>query len=137
MSWKYKIGILYIGFVVMILFIVGLAYRGKVELVDANYYQKEIQFQKTIDAIQRGLRYEYAFQVTQNTHELIFHYPEHLRNIPVKVHGYCYSDASKDFRMDLVDSISKSMLRKGNYKVSFHWGTEPLDTLVEIKILVE
>jgi hypothetical protein len=137
MSWKYKLGILYLSFVVMILFIVGLAYTGKVELVDENYYQKELNFQKTIDAKQRGLIYENSFRVHQNTQEIWWEYPEHLKSIPVKVLGYCYSDASKDFQSELQKPFSKSLLRKGNYQLTIQWGSFPLDTIVEIKTIIE
>jgi hypothetical protein len=115
MSWKYKIGLLYGGFVVMILILVVLAYTGKVELVDKNYYQKELNYQKTIDAKQRGYRYLSEFLVQQNEQELWITFPEHLKLVPV----------------------SKNLLRKGAYLLTIQWGQVPRDTIVEIKTYVE
>jgi len=137
MSWKYRIGLLYGGFVVMILILVFLAYTGKVELVDKNYYQKELNYQKTIDAKQRGYRYLSEFLVQQNEQELWITFPEHLKLVPVKVYGYCYADASKDFEQDLQKPVSKSLLRKGVYLLTIQWGQVPRDTIVEIKTYVE
>lgn len=137
MSWKYKIALFYIGFVVMILSIVALAYTGKVELVDKNYYQKELNFQKTLDAQNRGMRYQHAFHVHQNSKELKIEYPEHLQGEYVTVSGYCISDASKDFGALLQLPIEKSDLRKGPYKLTIHWGKEPLDTIVELQTFIE
>lgn len=139
MSWKYKIGLLYGGFVVMILTMVALTYlyTGKVQLVDENYYQKELRYQKTIDARNRGARYQYAFQIQQTYSELLIEYPEHLRGEYVTVEGYCLSDASKDFKGTLQRAVQKSLLRKGPYKLSIHWGTAPLDTLVELSAFIE
>lgn len=137
MSWKYIIGLLYGGFVLMILSIVALAYTGKVEMVDKNYYQKELNFQKTLDAQNRGLRYQNAFSIKQTSNEIIIEYPEHLQGEYVTVSGYCISDASKDFGALLQMPIEKCNLRKGPYKITIHWGQEPLDTLVELSAFIE
>jgi hypothetical protein len=139
MSWKYKIGLLYGGFVVMILMMVAMTYwyTGKVQLVDENYYQKELRYQKTIDARNRGARYQYAFQIKQTSSELLIEYPEHLQGEYVTVQGYCISDASKDFGALLQMPIEKKLLRKGPYKITIHWGQEPLDTLVELSAFIE
>lgn len=137
MSWKYTIGLLYGGFVLLIMIMVGIAYTGKVHLVDKNYYQKEVNYQKTIDARNRGLRYQYAIQMKQDTEKIYFEYPEHLQKEEVEVLGYCLSDASKDFRGSLQMPIAKNILRKGPYKLTVHWGKEPLDTLVELSIFIE
>lgn len=139
MSWKYKIGLLYGSFVVMILSLVFMAYvyTGKVQLVDENYYQKELKYQKIIDARNRGSVYQNTIHIKQNTEQIFFEYPQHLRKIKVKVEGYCLSDASKDFRGTLQEPISKVHLRKGPYKITIHWGKEPLDTLIELSTFIE
>lgn len=139
MSWKYKIGILYGSFVVMILSLVFMAYvyTGKVQLVDENYYQKELKYQKIIDARNRGTVYQNAIHIKQNSEQLFFEYPLHLREVKVRVEGYCLSDASKDFKGALQEPISKVHLRKGPYKIALGWGKEPLDTLVELSTFIE
>ncbi len=139
MSWKYKIGILYGGFVLLILTMVAMAYlyTGKVQLVSQDYYQQELKYQKIIDARNRGARYQYAFQIHQTPEYLRIEYPEHLQGEYVTVGGYCLSDASKDFGALLQLPIEKDDLKKGPYKLNIKWGKEPLDTLVELSVFIE
>lgn len=49
MSWGTKIAFLYIGFVLMIVFLVFKSNNEKVDLVSPDYYAQELKFQDKID----------------------------------------------------------------------------------------
>lgn len=50
MNWGYKILLVIIGFIVTMLSMVYFAYKQNNEMIDTNYYEKELKYQTLIDA---------------------------------------------------------------------------------------
>jgi hypothetical protein len=50
LSWGYRIGLVYIGFVILIVVMVFAALHQHFDLVSNDYYGEEIAYQKVIDA---------------------------------------------------------------------------------------
>ena len=49
MNWGHKILFLYLGFVILVMVMVFMAYRQDVPLVSDDYYEKELKYQDDID----------------------------------------------------------------------------------------
>ena len=52
MSWGYKILVAYLLFFIMIISFLYIASKQTNELLETNYYEKEIQFQKILNGVE-------------------------------------------------------------------------------------
>lgn len=129
MSWGYKIAILYTGFVVLILTMVSLTMREKVDLVSKNYYEQELQYQDKIDKMERARSLKEPLTWEVGREVLTLKFPE--QNAGQKATGNIYffrpSDASMDKTIpvaadaDGMQNIPSSQLKKGLYKMQINW----------------
>lgn len=128
LSWGIKIALLYSGFVVLIVSMVTLAMRQKVDLVSKDYYEQELKFQNKIDMSNRtqALKEPLTWQVKQGA--LQFNFPSEFKG--QKINGevlfFRPSDASMDKTLSLnTDSVNydlnTSTLSKGLYKMQVNW----------------
>ena len=76
MNWGWKIAIGYSIFVAGILSLVVVAYRQTNDLVSADYYAQEIQFQQRIDARGNSLSLQtpFAFEWVEDGRSLLLHF---------------------------------------------------------------
>lgn len=129
MSWGIKISILYIGFVILILTMVGMTMGEKADLVSKDYYDQEIKYQGKIDRINRtaALEEQLTWEIKQGSVSLKF--PEKFKkeNISGSVYFFRPSDAAMDkmieFSQDTLSirNISTEKLKKGLYKMEISW----------------
>jgi len=129
-SWGFKITVLYVGFVALILSMVSMAMRQKIDLVSTDYYEQELKYQDKINKIDRAhaLENPLTWEVKQGL--LILKFPEQFKG--QKINGSIYffrpSDASLDKTIPIpadsasVQNISTQELKKGLYKVQISWG---------------
>lgn len=128
-SWGFKIAVLYTGFVLLILTMVGLTIREKVELVSTDYYNQELNYQDKIDKVNRTntLKEQLRWEMKQNT--LVLKFPEQFKE--QKITGSIYffrpSDAALDKTILLptnisgIRNISTAQLKKGIYNMQICW----------------
>ena len=128
MSWGIKILLLYLGFVALIVTMVGLTMRENVDLVSGDYYQQELEYQKKINTIERTalLKEPLTWQITNDT--LVLEFPNIRSNtMGGSVFFFRPSDAHLDQKIaipDKPDSIRRipiSQLEKGLYRMQIDW----------------
>lgn len=130
-NWGMGIVLAFVAFISFILYFVVLAStdrKAEHDLVTANYYEKELEFQQDIEATQRADRPENRVQVSQGKEGIRFHFPARVRTPPVTgtVEAYRPSDIGMDFEVpfeldqgDLL--IPDSLLARGRWDFTVRW----------------
>jgi hypothetical protein len=129
MSWGIKITILYIGFILLILTLVGMSMRQKVDLVAVDYYEQELKFQEKINhSLQSNeLKEPLTWNVSQEQFVLDFPSQFDGKQIKGEVFFLRQSDKSLDKKIgipinnSLSKVISTKELEKGVYKIEITW----------------
>lgn len=129
MNWGHKITLVIIAFILCILAMVIVAIRQTNEMIDQNYYEKEMKYQSIIDASQNLFKQYQGDLVTQNKEELLLIIPmslmENFKNGTLEF--LKIDDQSKDFHLTFIPnsrgqfSIDKASLSLGLYKVRTKW----------------
>lgn len=128
-SWGYKIAALYIGFVMMVLFMVFLASKQNIELVTPDYYAKELKFQQEIDAMNNAASLSANIQVNIADNKVILHFPFEFKNTQLKGEAVMFrpSDSSLDvsFPLQLNEEgkmiLQSEKFKTGLYKLTVNW----------------
>lgn len=128
-SWGYRIAALYLGFILMVLFMVFLASTQKIELVAPDYYAKELKFQQEIDAMNNAgmLSANLNVELQQNSVEITF--PEDMKGKHIKGEAQMFrpSDSSLDVTFPLELNHEGKMIlqsdkfKTGLYKLTVKW----------------
>lgn len=128
-SWGIKIAVLYTSFVGLIIIMVFLSLRQKIDLVSEDYYNKELLYQNKIDELKNAgaLSSEITHSFSSSTLDLQF--PEEFKTQKTagEILFFKPSDASKDFKTNLElnenaqQSIEMNKLSKGMYKMQISW----------------
>lgn len=129
MNWGFKITILYTGFVLLILSMVGLTMREKVDLVAQDYYEQELKYQNKIDKLNRTSSLAYPLTWEVKPGELILKFPTQIKGEAVNGNIYFFrpSDANLDKTIPIptdtsgIKRISTRELKKGLYKMQVSW----------------
>jgi hypothetical protein len=129
MSWKYRIILVLSLFVAGIVAMVFIASKQTIDMVDTNYYEKELKYQGVIDAQQNLLAVGDSVLVKDSGDLVVVHIPvvatgeisegylEFLRN----------ADKSKDTTFPVrvnrqgIQYLQKSAFVKGHYKLRAKW----------------
>ena len=129
MSWGYKIAAVYIGFVALILTLVGMAMSQRLDLVADNYYQQELEFQHKIDAREaaKNLAEPLTWNIANNVLEVSF--PSQFKGMAIEgtVYFFRASDARQDRKFAiktddfLKQTISTEGFAKGQYRLQIDW----------------
>jgi len=129
MSWGYKITILYVGFVLLVLTMVTLSVRQKVDLESADYYEQELKFQDKIDKMQRtdALQTQLKWEVQPGG--ILLRFPAQFDGQAVS--GSIYFLRPSDQGLDKtiavpatttgIQRVSTESLRKGLYRMKLSW----------------
>lgn len=143
-SWGYRIAALYIGFVLLIMFMVVLAMNQKIELVTPDYYAKELKFQQEIDAMNNAGTLSGNIQVEIQNKALLVSFPKEMNNMDIKGEVLMYrpSDSSLDVSFPLELNEERKMLLKsekfktGLYKLIVKWEVEGKNYLTEHTVVL-
>ncbi len=129
MSWGYKIIIAYLLFMIMIFYFLFVAFQQKNEMVEENYYEKEMEFQHHYNAernlIHTGLKPDLEIR----DHYIKIKLPASLSSTKTK--GYYrflrLSDKSKDinssFQTDTTGIVylESDLFIPGTYQFTIQW----------------
>lgn len=134
LSWGIKITVLYAGFVILIVIMVGLTMREKVDLVAKDYYSQELNYQDKINKVGRTNALKQPLTWEVKTNEVVFRFPEQFRSKEIKGSIYFFrpSDASMDTTIDLsadtagIQTVFTGKLNNGVYKMLVNWEVEKL-----------
>ena len=127
-NWGAGIAVLYMGFVVMILLLVGMSASQKIDLVTDQYYEEELRFQDKINKTNhaKALIDPLAWEVTEQG--IHINYPESFRenNLTGTIKLYCPSDNTKDRTFPIkstnhTQQIAASDLHSGRYYLQIDW----------------
>ncbi len=129
MSWGIKITTLYIGFVVLIVTMVVMTMRQKVDLVSKDYYAQELKFQDKIDKSNRANALIEPLNWMVSTGKIEINFPQEFKNqkINATINLFRPSDASLDKKIEVSSLlngkqiISTSTLKAGVYKIQIEW----------------
>lgn len=129
MNWGHSILIVIILFLVGMLGMVFYAGMQTNEMIDDNYYQKELAFQSVIDAQQNLMNVSTNNLVKQDMDEVMITFPtgtfEKLEKGSIEL--IRNDDQTKDIRIELTStgyamrSIPKNSLSKGMYRARIKW----------------
>lgn len=125
-NWGTGIAALYLGFVAMILLLVGMSTTQKIDLVTDKYYDEELKFQDKINKTNRAnsLEEPLKWQVTEQGLNILF--PENLDQISGNVKLYCPSNDKNDRSFAIEQTghsqlIPSSKIPKGRYRLQIDW----------------
>lgn len=132
LNWGAGIAILYSGFVAMILVLVVMSTRQKIDLVTDNYYAEELRFQDKINKTARATRLTDPLTWEVDNNGIQIHYPASFseKNLSGKISLYCPSDDSRDlsFQVDPAENneqiIPASKIPDGRYYLQIDWKNE-------------
>lgn len=103
MSWGNKILITFLVFVAGMLYLVYRSMKTEFDLVEKDYYKKELVYQDVIDGTNRANQLSSAVSIRQNENGLLLTLPVEMKN--KKPEGeilfYYPSDAKKDKHVKL------------------------------------
>jgi hypothetical protein len=129
MNWGKKIAILYMGFVALIVTMVCLSMREKIDLESPDYYEQELKFQDKIDKMNRAeqLKESLNWQIVNSN--LVISFPGELsaQKPSAVIHLVRPSDAALDKNFELKPDtlanrlISLTGLKQGAYKIQVDW----------------
>jgi hypothetical protein len=131
-SWGYKIAALYIGFVLLVLFMVFMAMEQKIELVSPDYYAKELKFQQEIDAMNNAGLLSANLHVELQSNTVIISFPQEFKRKEIKGEALMFrpSDSLLDisFPIELNEEgkliLQSNKFKTGLYKLIIKWSLE-------------
>jgi hypothetical protein len=122
LNWGYKILIGYSLFVIGILFLGYKSTQLNFDLVEKDYYGKELKYQNVIDASGRATALGGILVANIQEGKLIIQFPDSLKGLTVKGLAYLYypADAQKDLKKEFTTDkglVEMELLTKtkGNY----------------------
>lgn len=145
LNWGHKLAIVIVLFLVAMLTMVFYAARQTNEMIDDNYYQKELGYQDLIDAQKNLLAVSANNIVSQDMDEVIFTLPigtfEGLDSGRVEL---LRTDAERlDKFLDIIPdgtnrrSIPKAELSAGIYRARIRWSSKGIPYYKEESVYVE
>lgn len=130
-GWGTKIAFLYGGFVLLIATLVVGSMRQDFDLVSKDYYQEEIEYQKTIDAGKNQAALSTPVHMHANEANVVLKFPAEFdgKTITGNVQFYSPVDASldKSFKLTVENNsmfVNRGELSKAAYKVKINWEVE-------------
>lgn len=128
-SWGVKIAVVYTLFALLIMTMVIIFMNQDVNLVEEDYYPKEIAYQQHIDKLERTKKLFGEVSVSSGVSEVIIKFPENINSdeITGNINFYRPSDKTKDFSKEIALSkngkqiIPTNKFVKGLWKVKIDW----------------
>ncbi|MES2566871.1 MAG: FixH family protein [Bacteroidota bacterium] len=143
MNFGNKITILYLSFVSLIITLVTLCYKQDVELVSADYYAEEIQFQDKIDATSNAKKSESSIHHLVTENEIIFTVDSAMQSKDLKgtITLFRPSDSKMDmsYLMEFRNNqqiIESKTLTRGIYKLQLSWVSNKIPYFKEEVIFI-
>lgn len=146
-KWGIGIALLYGSFVIFILGIVVLASLQDFQMVEDNYYDKELVYQKHIDKVNRTEQLKSKLKVEQNTNSGLITITFPTLGSQASVSGtilfFRPSDAAMDKKIEIsVDQFSQQeidlgSLEKGRWKMMIYWQVDSTDYFNQEELYIQ
>lgn len=141
MNWGVKIAAMYSGFAAMIIFMVILAMQHKVELVSPDYYKQELAYESRISSMKNYNTLSDEVIIANEADKIVINFPAQFKNQTIEgtINFAKPDDSSKDLLLKITTSnnsqtVSKSLLGKGLYKIEIEWKSDNKTYYKEIKL---
>lgn len=144
MNWGFKIMTVIILFIVGMMTMLFIAFKQTNEMVDKNYYQRELQYQSLIDASENlsAISKNPLLKLSDENVELSL--PAGARNAfeGGEIEFLCVNDQNKDVTIpiqigqDGLQQIERKGLGKGNYTVRINWKNEGKQFYRQEKLII-
>lgn len=138
MNWGKKIAIVYIAFVALIVTMVIVSVRQKVDLVSSDYYAKELNYQSDLNKLNNAKALSTQLKCIVGNGDIQIVFPEEHKssNILGKIFIYKPSDNKSDKTVDIqtnngIQIVSTSTFTKGMYRVIVNWNVDGKDFQAE------
>jgi nitrogen fixation protein FixH len=144
MSWSYRITVLYLGFVGIIVTLVTIASRQKIELESKDYYQQELRYENKLQAIENTNQLNWKIEHAVNAESITLTIPaSEVKSLSGEVYFFCPADSDNDLKLkmnfckDGKQIIPRSQLKKGAYKLKLSWSASGKDYFREEVITLQ
>ena len=129
MSWSYRITVLYLGFVGIIVTLVVIASRQKIELESKDYYLQELKYQDKLDAIKNTNELTASITHVVNDNVIELNLPAEQKIVTGEIYFFCPSNSDNDVKIKMnfengQQQIQKSLLKPGAYKMRLSWSAQ-------------
>lgn len=129
MNWGNKLLVTFIVFGAGMLFLVFRSMRTNYELVEKDYYKKELRYQEVIEGSESANALNSQVKFEQTANGILLQLPDEMKNKNVagNILFYCAYDAAKDRKFDLQTNTAGQQLfplqkiEAGNYTVKINW----------------
>ena len=109
-GWGWKIGLLYGGFVVMMVGLVVASSRQNVDLVSNDYYVDEIKYQGVLDASKNEAGLAGAITVHADSGKVVIEFPAEFDKSIIKGNVVFYAANNKDWDRDMGISVNDNKM---------------------------
>lgn len=139
-TWGHKVTFAFLAFAVFILYMVSKMLNTQVDLVEKDYYAKELQFQNQINKHNNMLALgDSAVIISQDEYQIKIE----IKDIsPEKINLYFYypadikNDTSLFFQKQNLIMIDKKYLKKGKTKLKIEWKDTQKEYYYEKELLI-
>lgn len=142
-NWALGITVLYVGFALFMVGFLVVSTFHKVDLVEDNYYDKEIAYQQHIDKVKRTKALVHPLTWKRENKTLVLQFPKDLGNLGGTIKLYRPSDAKHDLILPVnpdesgVQGISLSALERGLWRMRVDWKSGNVTYYNEDVIFIE
>jgi len=128
--WAVGITVLYSTFVIAVIAMVIFMNNADFDLVDENYYEKEIKYQQHIDKVKRTFDENMDISIRYEGNKLFLNFSEDLNysDCTGKIFFYYPAFKKDDFKIQMnVNSLGKQIIdvsesvAKGNWIIKIDW----------------
>jgi len=140
-GWGWKIGLLYGGFVVMMVGLVVASSRQNVDLVSNDYYVDEIKYQGVLDASKNESGLSGAISVHADGGKVVIEFPADFQKSTIKGNVVFYAAANKDWDRDMginvIDNkmvVSRKALQNTLYQLKVTYTVDGRDYYYQTQI---
>ncbi|MBM3415688.1 MAG: hypothetical protein FJY20_04405 [Bacteroidetes bacterium] len=129
MNWGNKILIAFIVFGTGMTFLVIRSMQTNFDLVEKDYYKKEIGYQEIIDGTKRANALTSTAEFSKHENVIRLKLPPEMKNKTVtgEIWFYCAYDEKKDKKIELkvtadgLQEFQQNIISPGNYTVKINW----------------
>ena len=125
--------------------LLSIAIRQDFDLVDKNYYQNGVQYQRQIEKIRNTSMLSEKITTRLSGKNLLLKFPVVFRDSLTSglIYFYCPADAKNDFKVavhpddSLAQSVDLNLLKSGRYIMKIDWSSGVEGYYQEIELNIE
>lgn len=141
MNWGKGLTLFIVGFILAMLGMVYISFKQSNEMIEDNYYDREVKYQEVIDAKNRLTPYMSDLILRDSSNFILLELPKNISaNISNgQIRLIKLDQASSDRTIEVSNTISKlnkENLKKGTYRVKLNWENNNVSYFYENDLMV-